>query len=73
MENKYQVNEVVYNKTVPPLKLVVKSHCQGVYYCQPQEDATGQELRYLESELTTAQGFEERESIRLNYNILLFG
>jgi|GEM_PF-6684235 len=73
MENKYEVSEVVYERAVPSLKLVVKSHCQGVYYCQPQEGATRQELPYFESELTTTHTLEDRESSRLNYNMFLFG
>ena len=52
-ENKYEPGDVVYDRTRPAQKLVVKRYENQLYYCKPQENLNQKELVYFERELVT--------------------
>jgi len=53
MENMYKEGDVVYSKTDPTLKLVIRRYVKRIYYCKIQEDPGRKELVYFERELMT--------------------
>jgi hypothetical protein len=52
MENKYKEGEIVYAKTDPSLKLIIRRYIDRIYYCRVPEDPSREELVYFERELT---------------------
>ncbi len=53
MENKYKEGQIVYSKTEPNLKLMVRRYVSRIYYCKIVEDPTRKELVYFERELSS--------------------
>jgi hypothetical protein len=51
IENKYKKGEVVFERTHPTQKLVVRRFADRVYYCLAQENPAQKELVYFEREL----------------------
>jgi hypothetical protein len=55
IENKYKRGEVVFERTHPTQKLVVRRFADRVYYCLAQENSAQKELVYFERELIADQ------------------
>lgn len=55
IENKYKRGEVVFERTHPTQKLVVRRFADRVYYCLAQENSAQKELVYFERELMADQ------------------
>jgi hypothetical protein len=51
MQSKYKVGGIVYAKTNPALKLIIRRYVDGIYYCKVQDDLERKELVYFEREL----------------------
>ncbi|UII32800.1 hypothetical protein LVD17_03000 [Fulvivirga ulvae] len=50
-ENKYKEGDIVYEKTNPDVKLVVRRYLNRIYYCKFQDDAGRKELALYEREI----------------------
>jgi hypothetical protein len=51
MEKKFQQGEVVYDRTRPTQKLIVKRFSFDLYYCQPIENKMLRQLVFMEREI----------------------
>lgn len=56
MEKKYTKRQVVYAKSRPSVKLVIRWHIDHIYYCHVLGDPKHREQVYFEQELTTNPG-----------------
>jgi hypothetical protein len=54
MDNKFKTGEIVYAKSEPGIKLIVKRHIDRIYYCQVHNDPNARERVYFERELADA-------------------
>lgn len=54
MVNKYKEGEVVYERTRPMQKLIVRRFLSNVYYCKPMDALKSKDLVYFERELMGA-------------------
>lgn len=61
MENKFKTGEIVYAKSDPGVKLVVKRHIDRIYYCQIHNDPQQKERVYFERELMDASEMAEKK------------
>lgn len=59
--NKYKEGEVVYQKTNPTEKLVIRRYLNRVYYCTSQNDPKFKELALFEREIDTDPYVENPE------------
>ncbi|MCA6074650.1 hypothetical protein [Fulvivirga sedimenti] len=50
-QNNYIAGDVVYAKTDPGRKLVIRRYIDQVYYCNVEDNREGRELVYFEREL----------------------
>jgi hypothetical protein len=53
MENKYKEGEVVYAKTKPTIRLVIRRYIDRIYYCTVEGNPKLREEVYFERELLT--------------------
>jgi hypothetical protein len=51
VDNKFKAGEVVYERTRPAQKLIVRHYTDNIYYCKSQENSTSKHLVYFEREL----------------------
>ncbi|MFI5204788.1 MAG: hypothetical protein ACHQF2_09860 [Flavobacteriales bacterium] len=51
--NRHKEGEVVYAKTKPGVKLVIRRYIDRIYYCQVEGDSKQREQVYFERELLT--------------------
>jgi hypothetical protein len=51
VENKFKEGEVVFERTRPAQKLIVRNYRDNIYYCKSQENTTRKHLVYFEREL----------------------
>jgi hypothetical protein len=51
VESKYKKGEVVFERTHPAQKLIVRHYADNIYYCKSQENTTKKHLVYFEREL----------------------
>lgn len=63
MENKFKEGQVVYAKTNPALKLVIRRYVDRIYYCKVQENPNQKEHVYFERELMEAEPDRKENSI----------
>lgn len=51
MDNKFKEGEVVYDRSRPSQKLIVRRFVSNVYYCRATDNSTLKDLVYFEREL----------------------
>lgn len=51
MDNTYTAGDIVYPRTNPTLRLIVRRYVDRIYYCRVKDDSDRKELVYFEREL----------------------
>lgn len=55
MESKFKEGEVVYDRSRPSQKLIVRRFVSNVYYCKVTDNTTLKDLVYFERELMSGE------------------
>ncbi|MBL7859222.1 MAG: hypothetical protein JNM57_16135 [Cyclobacteriaceae bacterium] len=54
VQNKYKEGDIVFERTHPSQKLVVRSYAGGIYYCKDEAFRNRNQLVYFERDLMAA-------------------